>query len=206
MPLKFANSLSLPSIVKKVCTGSKRSQTQRCQAKVKGVNNPTWITQYFAEYCILKIKAVGQFIVGFLACCGDDDVGLNVPRCQADIFETNFLWWKEAGVYVPGKVHVRHFLDLLCTATEFKGELNQICKLSWKHRECVFSSSFGCSAHITLILSFSGTAMLICSLPMKSKKRMAHDIFNSFATHYGLVFLCYWYRLPGTNIDQKETG
>ena len=45
--VKFANSLSSPSIVKKVRTGSKSSQgTWRCRAKVKGVNNPTWTTQY----------------------------------------------------------------------------------------------------------------------------------------------------------------
>ena len=37
--IKFANSLSPPSIVKKVRTGSK-STGQRCRAKVKGVNNP----------------------------------------------------------------------------------------------------------------------------------------------------------------------
>ena len=41
--VKFWNSLSPPSIVKKVHTGSKSSKGhKRCQAKVKGVNNTTW--------------------------------------------------------------------------------------------------------------------------------------------------------------------
>ena len=45
--VKFANSLSPPSIVKKVCTGSKGNQGTflQCQAKVKRVNNPAWTTQ-----------------------------------------------------------------------------------------------------------------------------------------------------------------
>ena len=39
--VKFAYSLSPPSIVKKVLTGSKIAKgPKRCRAKVKGVNNP----------------------------------------------------------------------------------------------------------------------------------------------------------------------
>ena len=39
--VKFANSLSPPSIVKKVCTEVKAAKgLKQCQAKVKGVNNP----------------------------------------------------------------------------------------------------------------------------------------------------------------------
>ena len=45
--VKFTNSLSSPSIVKKVCTRSKSSKgLKQCRAKVKGVNNPTWIAKY----------------------------------------------------------------------------------------------------------------------------------------------------------------
>ena len=48
--VKFANSLSPPSIVKKICTRCKSSlrtfNFKRCQAKVKGVNNPTWTAQW----------------------------------------------------------------------------------------------------------------------------------------------------------------
>ena len=44
--VKFANLLSPPSIVKKVCIGSKSSKRLKWwRAKVKGVNNPTWNAQ-----------------------------------------------------------------------------------------------------------------------------------------------------------------
>ena len=45
--VKFANSLSLLSIVKKVpFTGSKAAKgLKQCRAKVKGVNNPAWTAQ-----------------------------------------------------------------------------------------------------------------------------------------------------------------
>ena len=44
-PVNFVNSLSPPSTVKKVCARSKNKALKRCQAKVKGVNNPTCTTQ-----------------------------------------------------------------------------------------------------------------------------------------------------------------
>ena len=41
--VKFAKSLSPPSILKKVRTGIKAAKgLKRCRAKVKGVNNPAW--------------------------------------------------------------------------------------------------------------------------------------------------------------------
>ena len=30
-------------------------------------------------------------------------------------------------------------------------------------------------------------AMLVCTLPMKSRRSLAHDIYDNFATHAGLV-------------------
>ena len=45
--VKFANLLSPPSFVKKVRTRTRSKSSQglkRCQAKVKGVNNPAWTT------------------------------------------------------------------------------------------------------------------------------------------------------------------
>ena len=40
-PVKFSNLLSLPSTVKRVCTGNKSTKgLKRCWAKVKGTNNP----------------------------------------------------------------------------------------------------------------------------------------------------------------------
>ena len=44
--VKFANSLSPPSSVKKVRTGKAAKGLKRCRANVKGVNNPARIAQY----------------------------------------------------------------------------------------------------------------------------------------------------------------
>ena len=61
--IKFANSLLLPSIVKEYTLEVKAaSGHKRCWAKVKGVNNPNWTTQYIGllitacDYMWFKIK------------------------------------------------------------------------------------------------------------------------------------------------------
>ena len=44
---------------------------------------------------------------------------------------------------------------------------------------------------VPLLLQFcppQGAAMLVYCLPTKSRKRRAHDVFNTFATHAGLVY------------------
>jgi len=51
--VKFANSLSPPSIAKKVRTGSKSSKgLKRCRAKVKGVNNPPEPPNSQLQHCM----------------------------------------------------------------------------------------------------------------------------------------------------------
>ena len=57
--VKFANSLSPPSIVKKVCT---RSKSSRCWAKVKGVNNPSWTAQLIGPVMFCLPLSVGFYV------------------------------------------------------------------------------------------------------------------------------------------------
>ena len=99
--VKFANSLSPPSIVKKVRTGSKAAKRRkRCPAKVKGVNNPAWTR---AASCS-EIKVCGLLV---LVCpwLHWSSSGLPVLRaCHRNLWECYFLWLQS----VFGSLWLKH--------------------------------------------------------------------------------------------------
>ena len=51
---------------------------------------------------------------------------------------------------------------------------------------------FACSVYIYIKSTFfalKATAMLVCSLPMKTKEKLACGVFATFATYTGLVYV-----------------
>ena len=79
--VKFANSLSPPSIARKYAQEVKAAKgLKRCRAKVKGVNNPAWIAQKH----------------GVLAMCpGPGNSGPWSPSQMSLLLHHCFQWWQE---------------------------------------------------------------------------------------------------------------
>ena len=108
-----------------------------------------------------------------------------------------------------------HFAGILCLSFPtqmipwpgmLKGEPSRRRKLACKRTKHANMSIYG--LHLLLLSTFlqkkyfflklqirapQGTAMLVCSSPMRSRKRLAHNIFNTFATHAQFIYcFCTW--------------
>ena len=92
------------------------------------------------------------------------------------------------------------FRDVLWCVVSIKGEPNRLCEVAWKpkkmckyvHLHALFGSSVimytkGIQSFLLRISVPQGASMLIHFLRMKSKKRLARDVFNTFATHASLI-------------------